>query len=535
MKKYSIVLLAVGLAIITSCTEKLNLAPENAITEEQIKEILASGNSDKIELILGGIANTIESKIHQFVDNQASADGQVNYVLAHGHMFNLFGNDMVIGDGSYNYWGVPQYQFENAVATGSSENRCWWDHGYSCVVQGNKLLNYLDDATVGDNARLKEYKARALVLRAWGYHYVMQVYQDAYLQGGNAKLGLSLYDRYDPGQPFQPRSSSQETYNFIKNDLNTAIQLFEEAGVGYTEKVNDLDAGVANFLLARVSLWTGDWPTTIAACNDVLSHYPDLISEKNYGGKNTGTPEDAEFLAETNAFLNNAVNPEVILGFPKGFVSGNTVYSMWMNIFATGWGGQMRGYARIDDRLYNLIPDNDYRKSAFCGETPFGDYSYPGDQIITVMSYVNLKFAATQALNGTKEQVGQNDFYYMRSSEVLLMKAEAQLQAGDEAGAKATVNTLLAARTKAGETPLTIDTYPASAGKSTLEKIQLQWRIEMWGENGLEFYNNKRWGITVDRSGSVIHWYKAKTLSPSQMTLQIPENERLYNPLCVPN
>jgi hypothetical protein len=521
--------------MITSCAEKLELAPENAITEEQIKEILASGDESKIELILGGIANTIESKIHQFVDNQASADIQVNYVLAHGHMYNLWGNDMVIGDGSYDDWGVRQYQFINAAATGSSENRCWWDHGYSCATQANKLLNYLDDATVGNNAKLKEYKARALVLRAWGYHYIMQVYQDAYLQGGNAKLGLSLYDRYDPAQPFKERSSSQATYDFIKSDLTAAVRLFEESGVGYTEKVNDLDAGVANFLLARVSLWTGDWAATVSACNAILSHYPDLIGEDRYGGKNTGTQEDPEFLPETNAFLNNAANPEVILGFPKGFVSGNTVFSAWMNVFGTGKGGQSRGYARIDDRLYDKISDSDYRKSAFQGETPFGNYSYPGDQVVTVMSYVNLKFAATQALDGKKEEVGQNDFYYMRTSEALLMKAEAQAQAGDEAGAKATINTLLAARTKAGETPLTIDTYPATAGKSTLEKIQLQWRIEMWGENGLEFYNNKRWGITVDRSGSQVHWYKAATLSPSQMTLQIPENERLYNPLCVPN
>ncbi|MDR1456402.1 MAG: RagB/SusD family nutrient uptake outer membrane protein [Tannerella sp.] len=534
MKKH-ITGLVISLAIITSCNEKLDLTPENAITDEQIKAILASGDESKIELILGGIANTVESKIHQFVDNSASADGQTNYVLAHGHMLNLWGNDMVIGDGSYTYWGVPQYQFENAVATGGVENKCWWDHGYGCVTQANKLLNYLDDATVGNNVKLKEYKARGLVLRAWGYHYLMQIYQDAYLQGGNAKLGVPLYDRYDPGQPYNARASSQETYDFIKKDLTAAIQLFDESGVGYTEKVNDLDAAVANFLLARVSLWTGDWAATIAACDPILAHCPDLIREDNYGGRNTGTPENAVFLPETNAFLNNAVNPEVILGFPKGFVAGNTVYSSWMNVFSTGWGGYQRGYARMDDRLYDRIPDSDCRKRAFQGETPFGNYSYPGDQIITVMSYVNLKFAATQALDGTKEQVGQNDFCYMRTSEVLLMKAEAQTQSGNEAGAKATVNTLLAARTKTGETPLTIDTYPATAGQSTLEKIQLQWRIEMWGENGLEFYNNKRWGITADRTGSTVHWYMAKSLPPSMLTFQIPENERLYNPLCVPN
>jgi hypothetical protein len=522
--------------IATSCAERLDLTPENAITDEQIKALLASGDESKIELVLGGIANTVESKMHQAVDNQAGADIQVNYMLAHGHMFNLWGNDIAIGDGSYSDWGERQYHFQTTSATGGSENRCWWDHGYGCVTQANKLLNYLDDETVGNNAKLKAYKARGLVLRAWGYHYIMQVYQDAWSQGGSAKLGVPLYDRYDPGQPYRERATAQATYDFIKNDLNGAIKLFNESGVGYTtDKVNDLDAGVASFILARVSLWTGDWQATIAACNDILSRYPDLISEASYGGKNTGTQEEPVFLPETNAFLNNAANPEVILGFPKGFVPGNTVFSLWMNVFSLGKGGSARGYARIDNRLYDRIAESDFRRDAFQGSTPFGNYTYPGDQVGTILSYVNLKFAATQALGGTREQVGENDFYYMRTSEVLLMKAEAQAQSSDENGARTTLNTLLAARTRAGETPLTIDTYPSTAGMSLLEKIQLQWRIEMWGESGLEFYNNKRWGITVSRTGSSVHWYTDETLKVSDMTLEIPENERLYNPLCVPN
>jgi len=538
MKKYIKYMIgtAMGMAMMTSCSDRLDLTPENAITAEQIKEILASGDETKIDMIIGGMANTVVLKIHQIVDYAPSADGQTNYILAHGHMFNAHGNDIVIGNGSYTYWGASQYEFEWNATTGTSSVKPIWDHGYGCVTVANQLLNYLDDETVGSNKKLMDYKARALVLRAWGYNYMMELYQDAYLNGGKDKLGLSVYDKYDPAQPYRERSTSEQTYAFIKNDLNTAIQLFNAAGIGYTSDVSDFDLGVANFLLARVSLWTGDWQTTISASNAILGNYPELISEAHYGGKNTGTADDPEYLPETNAFVSNAINPEVILGFPKGLVSGNTVYSSWMNVFANGWGGYMEGFARIDDRLYNKIADSDYRKAAFQGPQSFGDYLYPGSgSPVTIQSYVNLKFAATQALGGTKQEVGQNDFYYMRTSEVLLMKAEAQAQSGDENGAKTTLNTLLAARTKSGQTPLTADTYPATVGKSILEKVQLQWRIEMWGENGREFFNNKRWGITVDRSGSTVHWYTAKQFTPAQMTWQIPENELLYNPLAVPN
>ena len=122
----------------------------------------------------------------------------------------------------------------------------------------------------------------------------------------------------------------------------------------------------------------------------------------------------------------------------------------------------------------------------------------------------------------------------MRSSEVLLMKAEAQAQSGDATGAKATLNILLAARTKTGATPLTCDTYPSMANMTALQMVQLQTRIEMWGENGLEFFNNKRWNISVDRTNSSNHIDKT-SYSVAKMTLQIPEEETLYNPLCVQN
>jgi hypothetical protein len=115
----------------------------------------------------------------------------------------------------------------------------------------------------------------------------------------------------------------------------------------------------------------------------------------------------------------------------------------------------------------------------------------------------------------------------MRTSEVLLMKAEAQAKNSNENGAKATLNTLLAARTKNGQTTLTCDTYGGGA-TSVLDMVKLQWRIEMWGENGLEYYNNKRWGVDAVRAGT--NHINDFTITVDKMTLDIPANETLYNP-----
>jgi len=344
-----------------------------------------------------------------------------------------------------------------------------------------------------------------------------------------------LYTTFNPNQDYKARSSAEETYNFIKNDINTAISLLQSSGTGYTADPTDIDLGVANFVLARVALVTGDWPTVITACNNILSNYPNLMNESQYGGRNTGTPGLPVFDAANNGFLNNAKNPEVILGFPAG--TAVTYFNNLMNPFGDGYGGLNKAYKRIDNRLYDKIPSDDYRRDCFQGNTAFGNFTYPTNGTVnTLPSYINFKFAATQGLDGST--VRPNNVvtcYYMRTSEALLMKAEALAQqGGHDNEAKATLNVLLAARTRGGATTLTCDNYPAMAGLSALQMVQLQTRIEMWGESGLEFFNNKRWNIPVNRTGSADH-INTGSFPVSGMTMQIPVDEMNNNPLMVQN
>ena len=223
------------------------------------------------------------------------------------------GNDIVFGTkATTTTFGADEYNFRNLTASSVDKNIPYWYYAWKCIFTANKLLNYItDDQLVNSNDNLKDYKARALVIRAFAYNYLMENYQDAYLQGGKDKLGIMLYDKYSPTQELKPRSTSQETYNFIKKDLAEAITLFKAAKIEYTKSTTDIDLGVANFILARVALWTGDWNTVISSCNDILDRYPVLMDQKMYGGKNTGDSDNPVFLPETNGFLNNAINPEV--------------------------------------------------------------------------------------------------------------------------------------------------------------------------------------------------------------------------------
>ena len=462
------------------------------------------------------------------------SDDRYNSIQGLGVMKNLQSNDIVFGSRPLTIFGADEYRFLDFISSGTDKNAPYWNYAWNLITASNKLLNYLDDTTVGTNIKLKEYKARGLTLRAFAYNFLMENYQSAYLQGGKSKLGMSLYDYYSPIQESKARASSDETYAFIKNDLSIAYQLFTDAGIGYTVNLSDFDLGVVSFLQTKVALSTGDWPTVITKSNEILSKYPSLLSEAVYGGRNIGTQQNPELRPEQNGFLNINVNPEVIFGFAVGEAA--TKHTGWMNPFGEGNGGLGEGYQRIDNRLYDKINNNDFRKSAFI-ENIWGDYAYPTSGVIrNIPSYTNLKFAATHGI-GSNNKIDVNTrmtCYYMRTSEVLLMKAEAQAQLPDETAAKTTLNVLLAARTKQGQTPLTCDTYSSMAGMTALQMVQLQTRIELWGEGGREFYNNKRWNINVDRTTSANHIDKS-TYPVDKMTLQIPLDEILYNDKTVQN
>ncbi|PVD50701.1 RagB/SusD family nutrient uptake outer membrane protein [Terrimonas sp.] len=535
MRNYIMGLLGLTILFFSACSKKLEVTPPNNIYDQQIADLLASGDTGKIRTVMGSMANGMPLLFNNAGGTGSGVADMYYTNLGLDMNRSLEGNDIVMGDqeGLNVLFGTVEYQLGDFITAANGKNVAYWNYAWFCITTANQMLNYLPDDVVGSNNFLKDCKARGLVARAYAYNYLMENYQQAYLQGGSGKLGVMLYDKYDPNQPNKARASAADTYAFIKKDLTDAINLLEAAGVGYTSVTSDIDLGVANFLLARVSVWTGDWPTAITACNNILGANSTLMSQAQYGGKNTGTPTDPVYLPETNGFLNNDQNPEVILGFPLG--TANTHFTSYMNCYGEGNGGVSRAYKRIDNRLFEAIASDDYRKDCFV-ESALGNYTYPVNNTVAfIPTYTNIKYAATHPLNGTdKKLVGTSTAFYMRRSEVLLMKAEAEAQGVSEDAAKTTLNILLAARTRSGGTTLTCDNYPAMAGLTALQMVQLQTRIELWGEGGREFYNNKRWNIPVDRVSSANHVIKG-TYPVSGMTLQIPENEMLYNPLAEQN
>jgi len=556
MKKYVLILCSLVALLATSCGKMLEVTPPNNITDEQVQDLLVNGTDAQRQLVLNAIAAPMAKYFNYWNIPCGSTGALAPMTYCYQGIEwarSLQGNDVAFGynsqtnqlAGAHYYDGTAQYKNPDFVG-----NYAHWAGYAYCISQANLVLGNMTKEAAAQSDLAKDGRVRGLCIRAYSYMCLMEEYCQPYLSGGKDKLGMSLYTEYAPAQTPVARSSAADTWKFIKDDLEEAVALASAEGIGYTndyDKLEDFDCGIANFLLARACVLTGDWEKAITACNAIInSKQYSFIEQQYYGGHNSGTdmaPENLEFLPENNAFTALKRNPETIFGYRKTS-SYNPVdqanlcahFTRLANPFGTY--SASASCARIDDRLYNKIADDDFRKDAFYTEQ-IVNFNFKGSSVGIVPSYSALKFAATYGImdggdNHTNaSQVDEQEFCKFRLSEVYLMKAEAQASSGKDGDAKATLNELLRARTRAGKTALTCDTYPSMKGLSALDMVKLQWRIEMWGENGREYFNNKRWNINVDRTGSTTHVAKDMKLNWQDMTIEIPTNERENNPLLV--
>lgn len=546
------------LTVFQSCADKLDVTNPNSLTDDQIKEMLASSDEKKVEATLAAIGSGLESYICLY---HTAMSGGFSNNYASEFAVNLFRDlgceDMIVG---YNGMSVTDgwaayysHRFDPAEFTQNASNYGWWYSSSYTIAQANKSATYLTDEVATSPTALpsvKMYAAQAKTLRAYGYLQLMERFRKAYKYGGAEQQGMPIYTEYRYNTPKAPLSA-KETWEWIIKELETAGQYFAAGTHADTDGYvvvdpNDqstywrIDRTLSDYFLARACLDYGDYDKAIAACQRILAKYPNFIPEANYGVDNadidniaTPTKDDwsagkKEVKNDDNAFLSMKSNPEALFGWTNDDFTYLYNYRFLNSIQASNSTGSI---FQISQDLYDKIDDNDYRKARFTDHAiaEFPWFTSSGHAPASLPKYSNLKFGATIHQTATERTANPNtlasDMVLFRSSEVWLMLAEAQYMAGKENDAKATLNTLLAARTKAGKTPLTCATYKGNL--STFDLIKLQWRIEMWGENGLNYYCHKRWNEPSTRTGSN-HW-NTTSWSVDDMEWKIPMIELQTN------
>ena len=400
-----------------------------------------------------------------FVDMYNSQHDAFNY-MATMLACDLMSEDIALGAAHHFQW---DYQMDNRMATYRRVNVAWSTF-YTAISKANEVIELYPGTEL--NNEQKALLGQAKAVRGMSYYYLIQIFRNPINADGSLKLSDS-----DKGLPIMMTATEvpdaeQRTKlkgaNTIKavldqadSDLSEAVKLLEESGYERPSK-NNIDATVANGLLARFCLLTQQWERAEIAAKKAYKGYPLMDKAGLHDG------------------FYDLKNEEWMWGFDHS-TETSTVYASFFSHISNlcpGYAGLGYSPKLIDARLYSQIPDDDYRKGLFNG--PDGDKTQK--TAAAQLPYANVKFGDDG--NWTM------DYMYMRAAEMYLIEAEALVRQGKNTEAATALKPLMAKR------------QPSWNKTSvTLADVLLQRRIELWGE-GFAFFDLKRNNKGIDRTYS---------------------------------
>lgn len=494
-------MLFVILAItITSCEEDfLERKPTDAISAGD-----ALATAENMALILNGLHRGLYAQSQTILPGGDSNRAGNHYWIPLGD--NIAGG--VIHTASSNNLGwQDETRWTSHTQETSLTTELLWYHMYNIIASSNAIINKATDGSLVEDDRLREIIGQAYTYRAYAYLTLIQHYAKGYLIGNpSSDPGVPLLFSSEAPFTSAPRSTVQEIYDQLELDIDAAIGYFENATprpTGTADAKSQLNIDVAYGLKARIALSKGDWQTAADAAVMARQDYP-LMNE-----------------ADWKSGFNTTLLPEVIWG--SNVIATETTFfrSYFYLICNTFNGSHNRNNPKIVDiRLYNQIPDTDYRKDVFLADAPntnssasngqggFGnDPNYDNEEEFNAKRqeyqdlygwtsahnehpYMQVKFL--QKNPGTTDP---DDIIYMRSAEMYLIEAEAKAMMNDIDGAQAALEPLGTARDS------NYDVSIFNTQESLMEHIKFQRGVELYGE-GFLYTDKIRWDEGIDHAAN---------------------------------
>jgi len=345
------------------------------------------------------------------------------------------------------------YNYRYVAGTGGAID-LYWSEAYEAVNVANLVIAQIDN--LADGPEKDNILGQALAIRAWAHFDLVRVYGKIPTQSAdaNASLGV-IYIKVEDGDTEDPfaepaRETVASNYTEIIGDLERASQLIgEDNGQG------KLNTDGVYALLSRVYLYNGQYQKVIDAADEVS--VPVATAEDL-----EGVYTDAN---EAGIVVKLAINTSSESG-------GNNVGVLYSQSNATS---TISEYV-FDFDFYNSIDEDDLRKNII---------SFEG------VNAGNTYNAISKFLGETGQVNGRVDVKVIRAAEVLLNKAEAQYELGQDA--LSTLNELRDLRYVAYD--------GGEAGQDLEDAIQFERRVELSFE-GHRFFDLKRRAESVMRSTS---------------------------------
>lgn len=528
--------LLAGMMLVSSCAgDYLDTAPTDSTGATD-----AVGTTANAMKALNGIAKIMTTQHSYFGGGFAGENNiMIQYESYPSENYN------------YNYYASgwsPIFNQEFHTRTNSIYDAYAWYYYYTIAGNANTILANIDNAE-GTEAERNFVKASALTFRAYAFeklvHYYCWRWQDS---NNGASQGIVL--RLDESTGGQGYATLAETYAQIYKDLDEAIMLFEQSGMDRNaSQVWMPNINVAHAIYARAALTKQDYTKALTEAKLARQNYP-LMSNAEYHAGFCNPTSEWIFGSFGSAQENN------------WYWSYGTQYAC--NGHYANAAGAANGAGSIGRELINRIPNNDARKALFLTEDKFPGYNF-NDGSAMDLGYGILgmgddekkadalweeaaAYCQKMAVSGLEAPYqagymylgGQLKFYvfdtpgvsylpFIRSSEMVLVEAEANYFLNDETAARAALVELNAT---SGRNPeYTCD----KSGEALWNEIMDYRELELWGE-GFAWSDYKRWNRDIVRhsfaEGGNAHISVAKTIPASgvnKWTWDVPLNETDYN------
>lgn len=480
--KIYIIIFLIGALGITSCSDFLDATIEGGTVTEEQKKAAIEANP---ELLAADVAAMSANMIELYGVLGSGYHNDFGYAAASLYM-DSNGADMTCANIGYN-WFSTNASYADREYTGTRA-LFMWSLFYKQIASANIVISAVDPET--EDPVLRSYLGQALAIRAFDYMHLAQLFQFTYKGHENSPSVPIVTDLTTPEEiSNNPRASVSDVYQLIMDDLNKAVSLLKGSkriDKGY------VDQAVAYGLRARANLLMNNWADAATDADSALA----VSGAEPYTLAELAEPKFHDASDKTVMWANMITeNNDIVL---TGIIN---MPSHLCSFYTDGYVG-VGAWKKINLPLYERISSNDIRKQWWLDESGSSDIvkasvysrwyetaSDDGD----FGPLTNVKFGPYKGQSGLYTLIAAQDWFLMRSEEMILIKAEGLAMSGNTAGAKSVLEDFV------NNNRMTRGTYSAPSDANALQnEVWFQRRVELWGE-GFSFFDIMRLKKPVTR------------------------------------
>ena len=386
----------------------------------------------------------------------------------------------------------------------------FWDLYYGWIRLANDVIASVRPVVEGegeDDPELEHILGQAYAYRAMCYLDLARLYEPKVNDYTDVRkvLGLTvpIVDENTTIEQTKnnPRVDRATIYTFIFEDLARAEKYIDASYKTYSSPT--IMAVYGMYARAYIELGYSDDPAFPAkeSFRKAADYARKVIDES---GKSPLTQSQWE--DPVNGFNNGSSNNAWIWGLTTSPENLNNLLTFISHMSSeAAWGYARYAQFGVSKRLYDAIPDADWRKHSWLDPEREDYYAYKfagndadKDDFLNSMpaarDYQALKFRPAQGECSDFNVGNAGDFCMMRIEEMYFLEAEAMYHLEPAQGVKLLQDFIQDYRYSS------YDRIKAGADQQTfLTELLLQKRIEFWGE-GILFYDYKRMDMGITRS-----------------------------------